>query len=158
MPERTILLAVALALAMAACGGDEEAADVPDPTVRVVDGELGEHLADYDRMSLYAFDGDVPGESQCYEDCAEQWPPFAVPDEPSAGDGVDKHRLGTVEREDGLLQVTFDDRPLYHRDRDERPGHARGHGESDVWWLLRPDGEPVEALPDEEGRGESQRR
>ncbi len=116
-----------------------------EPTVTVSDHpEHGSILTGPDGLSLYMFDVDEqgPGESGCYDDCADAWPPLIVEEEPVAGEGVGAE-LGTIEREDGSLQVTANGWPLYYWMNDEEPGDANGQGANDVWWLLTPDGEPI---------------
>ncbi|MGH2573260.1 MAG: hypothetical protein ACRDGU_07230 [Actinomycetota bacterium] len=42
--------------------------------------------------------------------------------------------LGTVERNDGTTQVTYNNLPLYHFSRDEAAGETNGQALNDVWW------------------------
>jgi predicted lipoprotein with Yx(FWY)xxD motif len=51
--------------------------------------------------------------------------------------------LGTVERDDGTTQVTYNDLPLYYFSGDQAAGDLEGQGLNDVWWVLSPEGEPV---------------
>lgn len=88
------------------------------------------------------------GESECYDACAEAWPPFlATEGEPVAADGgLQQDRLGTIQREDGFLQVTYNGHPLYYYAEDEGVPQPRGHGVTDLWghWkLLSVRGEPL---------------
>lgn len=48
--------------------------------------------------------------------------------------------LGTIEREDGPLQVTVDEMSSYYYAQDEEPGDVAGQGVNDVWVVIRPDG------------------
>ncbi|WP_336037882.1 hypothetical protein [Halobacterium yunchengense] len=105
-------------------------------------GEFGDVLVDADGFALYLFDPDERGESTCYDDCASNWPPLTVDADPTAGSGVTAD-LGTAERDDGSLQVTASDWPLYYFAGDEAPGDANGQGLNDVWWLVGPDGSRV---------------
>jgi predicted lipoprotein with Yx(FWY)xxD motif len=91
--------------------------------------------------TLYVFTEDEDGESYCYRECAVAWPPLIVPAgaQPLAGGRV-PGELGTVEREDGLTQVTYNGLPLYFFKGDEFPGDTRGHGLKDVWFILSPQG------------------
>lgn len=112
------------------------------PTVSMADYEtLGSILTDAAGRTLYMFEPDSPGESACTGDCAEAWPPLTVESEdtvyPAATITAD---LDTIEREDGSLQVTANDRPLYYFDNDDGPGDATGQGIGGVWFVLRPDG------------------
>lgn len=163
------LLAMLLALCLlAACGdgADQPAPDEIDPgatgqaetehpasgkseaaagqaTVMVSTTALGDTLVDGSGRAVYLFDNDSDGTSACYDQCATSWPPLVVQGEPVAGEGADVARLGTIERTDGTMQVTYAGHPLYHFAGDENPGDVNGHGLNDVWWLVRPDGTAI---------------
>ncbi|MDZ7728985.1 MAG: hypothetical protein U5Q44_12740 [Dehalococcoidia bacterium] len=99
--------------------------------------ELGDFLVGPDQMTLYIFEMDEAGVSNCTGDCAAAWPPLTVAEgeEPTAGDGVEGE-LGTIERDDGSQQVTLDGQPLYYWASDEEPGDATGQGVQDVWFVI----------------------
>src|SRR5215213_8873862 len=61
-----------------------------------------------DGRTLYWFAHDHEGEPTCYDQCAEEWPPLTVDAgmEVTNSDGV-RGMVGTVEREDGSVQVTY---------------------------------------------------
>jgi predicted lipoprotein with Yx(FWY)xxD motif len=110
--------------------------------VLVADSALGEILTDANGMTLYLFTNDSPNESACTGDCAANWPPLTVgsADEAVAGEGV-TGELGTIEREDGTLQVTIEGVPLYLYAADAEPGDLSGHQVGSVWFAVGPDGE-----------------
>lgn len=132
-------------------GGDatEPAGDSTEPAgdamsqaaIQTADSPLGTILVDSEGMTLYMFDNDSDGESVCYDDCAANWPPLEGPVE--AGDGVDASLLGTTERTDGTMQVTYAGMPLYYFAADQAAGDTNGQGVGDVWWVVQPDGTPV---------------
>jgi predicted lipoprotein with Yx(FWY)xxD motif len=107
----------------------------------VAESELGAILTDGDGNTLYVFDPDAQGESVCYDQCEAAWPPFVA--EAVAGDGVDGSLLGTAERTDGSVQVTYDGWPLYYFANDAAPGDTNGQGINDVWWVVDADGNAV---------------
>ncbi len=116
---------------------------------------LERYLADSTTgLSLYRFDNDEPGESNCEGDCLEAWPPLTTDADPIAAPGVDADLLGTIEREDGTTQVTYDDWPLYFFAGDEEPGDVDGQGVNDVWWLVQPDGDRLQTRVGLEELGE----
>ncbi len=121
--------------------------DAASATVAVGDSDLGQILVDGEGMSLYMFDPDEQGESTCYDDCATAWPPLTVKGKPVAGEGVDESLLGTVRRDDGSRQVTYDGWPLYLWVQDKAPGDVTGQGVNDVWWAVAPDGAPIRDKP-----------
>lgn len=97
--------------------------------------EHGEILTDSDGYTLYLFTNDEDGQSSCYGTCAENWPPLLTEGEPTADEDV-MGILGTTERDDGALQVTFQGDPLYYFASDDEPGQANGHGIGDVWFVI----------------------
>ena len=115
-----------------------------DGVVLVGDSALGEILTDASGMTLYLFTNDSPGESTCAADCATNWPPLTVDSEADAvaGDGV-TGELGTITRDDGSLQVTIDDVPLYRYAADAEAGDMSGHQVGGVWFAVAPDGAPA---------------
>ena len=106
--------------------------------------DLGEFLTGADGMTLYTFVRDEPGLSNCYEQCAVNWPPLLLEDgqELVAGEGIEGE-LDTTERTDGGLQVTYDGMPLYYWIADEALGDATGHGVRDAWAVARPEVPPL---------------
>jgi predicted lipoprotein with Yx(FWY)xxD motif len=129
----------------------EEATPAASPmagtTVMVVeDPALGPILTDAAGMTLYLFTVDtVKGESACYDQCEENWPVFTASEPLTLPEGVEG-TLGTIERTDGVKQVTYNDIPLYYWAKDEKPGDTTGQGVGDVWYVVTPGqqfGEPV---------------
>ena len=127
-------------------GGDSSAA--ADATLHTADSDLGDIVVDADGRTVYVFDEDEPGSgaSACSGDCLEQWPPVVAEDEEPTADGVDGD-LGTIERDDGTLQVTLDGAPLYLFAGDGGSGDVTGHGVGDVWWAVGPDGNKIAEAP-----------
>jgi predicted lipoprotein with Yx(FWY)xxD motif len=126
------------------------AAEIPvtgEPTIHVSEStEFSPILVDDQGLSLYVFTNDTQnGESSnCNDDCAVDWPPFLTQGSPVAGDGVDSTLLGTVTREDGSLQVTYNGWPLYYFHGDTTFGDTNGQGMEGVWFLVTPAGEAVQ--------------
>lgn len=142
----------------------DEAAEAPDPnfpsdpptagaTLRVDTLEgAGPYLTDDSGRALYMFTADTKdaGTSACTDDCAQVWPPYlAWQGNPSAAsDAVSVSMIGTLQRQDGQTQVTYDGWPLYYYAEDTGPGTAKGqdvHGHGGEWYLVRPSGEKLEA-------------
>lgn len=116
-------------------------------TVASAESELGSMLVGPEGLTLYLLTADSPGESTCAGGCAEAWPPLTTEGEPQAGDGVDASLLGTLEREDGSTQVTYNGWPLYYYSGDANPGEAAGQGFESfggIWFVLDTDGEAIQ--------------
>lgn len=114
----------------------------------VATGETTDHgavLTDADGMTLYAFLEDEQGDSTCYDACADAWPPLLTDGDPAAEGDADASLLGTVERQDGGVQVTYDGQPLYLYTGDSASGDVNGFGSGDVWYPVAPDGAVIDA-------------
>lgn len=106
------------------------------------DATLGDYLSAYNGMTLYTFAKDDPKASNCTGDCIANWPPYTVPSTdsinvPSLSSGV-VGQIGTILRDDGRLQVTYNGAPLYFWKNDSRPGVASGQGVNGAWYVARP--------------------
>ncbi len=124
--------------------GGLPSAEAEAATVMVASHEqLGAFLVDARGMTLYIFLNDTPNTSNCYGACAQNWPPLLVEGAPVAGEGVDASLLGTAQRKDGTIQVTYNGWPLYYFARDEKPGDTNGQGVGEVWFVISPQGEKV---------------
>lgn len=84
-------------------------------------------LADTGGRTLYTFDKDSAGTSNCVGDCLVMWPPFMA----AAGASA-KGDYGLVAREDGA-QWSYKGKPLYLYAGDSKPGEANGEGKGGVW-------------------------
>ena len=85
-------------------------------------------LTDERGMTLYVFDNDKPGTSNCNGPCAANWPPLmAGAGESASGD------YSIITRADGGRQWAYKDRPLYLWVKDAKPGDQTGDGVKGVW-------------------------
>lgn len=103
----------------------------------------GPILVDGDGNPLYIFTRDTQNgdSSSCTdEECVTEWPPLTTEGEPTAGAGAIQNLLGTITREDGTQQVTYNGWPLYLYSR----GSTSGHGAEGEWFLVNPSGNAVE--------------
>ena len=91
------------------------------------------YLMDRDKMTLYTFDKDGKGVSNCYGDCAVNWPPLLG----EAGMDLPKH-YSLIERKNGQQQVAYKGQPLYLWIKDKTPGDMTGDGVKGVWHTARP--------------------
>lgn len=89
--------------------------------------DLGMVLVNSQGMTLYDFKKDNGTESSCYGACEGFWPPLIASGEPQPSNGADASLLGTTERKDGKMQVTYAGHPLYTFVEDTKPGEANGN-------------------------------
>lgn len=109
-----------------------------DTTVKTAESpELGTFLTDAKGMTLYMFGKDEPGESYCTGECLAKWPAFVSADPLTLPDGV-MGELTQIAREDGTMQVAYNDMPLYYFANDAEPGDTTGQGIGDVWFVVAP--------------------
>jgi predicted lipoprotein with Yx(FWY)xxD motif len=128
----TIALGTAMMVRTATAGAD--AGD----TVQVVDaGPLGSILAAGNGMTLYTFDRDGAGVSNCNGACLQAWPPYTVEGDLVAPEGL-SGVLNIITRSDGSRQVTHNDRPLYFYAGDTQPGDTMGDGVGGIWHVVAP--------------------
>jgi len=104
---------------------------------------LGSFLVDDKGMTLYLFTKDTPDTSNCYDKCATAWPPLLTTDAAAAGEGVDASMLGTTNRTDGTVQVTYNGWPLYYYEKDKAPGDVVGQDVGGVWYVVSAAGDKV---------------
>ncbi len=144
-------LAGLLALFLVAGLASAQSVTVTDAALNLSDGstERGAFLTDGNGFSLYLFLPDHGAATPtCTEGCATNWPPMTVSSadaEVIVGEGVDAALLGTIERADGTLQVTYSGYPLYYFIKDTNAGDVTGQGVGDNWYLVTADGVGVGA-------------
>jgi predicted lipoprotein with Yx(FWY)xxD motif len=109
----------------------------PKGGVRIGSTDAGDALIDPGGFTLYVFDDDEKGRSNCNDRCAETWVP--VPGDTAIDNSIDAGQFDTIRRGDGDTQLTLDGRPLYHYADDDNPGDAKGEGVGDVWFAVPAD-------------------
>lgn len=106
------------------------AAYAAEPAKMSADGKV---YTDAQGMTLYTFDKDAAGKSNCDGDCAVKWPPFKAEAGATAeGDWT------LVERSDGTMMWAYDGKPLYTYEGDKKAGDMTGDGVGGVWHLATP--------------------
>ena len=98
-----------------------------NPTIET-NGVLGNR----DGRTLYTFDKDSAGKSNCSGGCAAAWPAFTVGNASLAGGD-----FSIVVRDDGTQQWALQGKPLYFFAGDARPGDINGDNQGGVWHALR---------------------
>jgi predicted lipoprotein with Yx(FWY)xxD motif len=124
----------------ASTGGAGETTFVSTATA----GDLGQVIVNSEGMTLYDFHKDKGTTSSCYGACESAWPPLSTSAKPQAEGGAQSSMLGTTERKDGTMQVTYNGHPLYTFAEDKKAGEANGNDFSAFgaqWYALMPNGE-----------------
>ncbi len=118
------------------------AADGPATVKVVTNSAAGNILADENGRTLYLFTRDERNKSNCSGSCAALWPPLMTTGDPKAIEGASSRNLGTITRDDGAKQVTYDGWPLYYFSRDEKAGDVKGQNFGGIWFVVAPEGGP----------------
>ena len=100
-------------------------------------------MASMEGKTLYTFDKDAAGQSNCNSGCAAAWPPFMVANAALAGGD-----FSIVKRDDGASQWAFKGKPLYFFAGDARAGDVNGDKQGGVWHVLRGESKRTSAAPD----------
>ena len=82
--------------------------------------------------TVYTFDKDQSGKTNCYGECAKHWPPVTA-----AADAKPYGRMTLVSRTDGQRQWAYDGKPLYLYHDDVAPGDVEGDNEGGIWHVVR---------------------
>jgi len=102
--------------------------------------KLGNILVGPTGMALYMYTKDTADTSNCYDQCATNWPPLTVKSADEFVPGVNLlGKFGTTTRKDGTLQVTYNGMPLYYWKDDKAVGDALGEGVGKVWYTVVPE-------------------
>lgn len=95
------------------------------------------YTADND-LTLYTFEKDEPGKSNCNGfaegECADIWPPLYA-----EANAMPQGQYSVIQRDDGSTQWAYKDYPLYFYKFDNQPGDVNGENVKEVWFVARPD-------------------
>lgn len=120
---------LALCLAALIAGAGSAIAAEPAKVAETANGKI---YTDDKGMSLYTFDKDEAGKSNCYDKCAVNWPPFMA-----AADAAAEGEWTLVERKDGSKMWAYEGKPLYLYIKDEKAGDTTGDGVGGAWHLVK---------------------
>ena len=162
-----VIAASVLGLAgLTACGGNDSgygsgsgsapaASAAPAATKLTVAevGDFGKIVVDGKGRTVYVFDKDTSGTSNCSGDCLAKWPAVAAGAGTPQLDGIDASLVSTVNRSDGTKQLAIKGMPLYLFASDSQPGEAKGQAVGGVWWVVGADGQKITTKPGASGNG-----
>ena len=98
------------------------------------DATKGAYMTDFAGMTLYIYDKDTTGVSNCYGGCAKAWPPY------TSGAAMQNSlpaNVTLVTRTDGIKQFAWKGMPLYYYVSDTKPGDITGDGVGGVWHIIK---------------------
>ncbi len=133
-----------LFLVLAALSALALAAESNSYTVKIAqDKFLGNYLVNQSNFTLYYYqnDSETLEASTCYDECAEQWPPFYAA-ELSIPDNLREIDFAEITRTDGSKQTTFKGWPLYLYSKDNEPEDTNGEDVDGLWHVIDPDNQP----------------
>ncbi|HSX40013.1 MAG TPA: hypothetical protein VLF68_00160 [Candidatus Saccharimonadales bacterium] len=93
----------------------------------------GDYLTDPKGMTIYIFDKDQSGVSNCSGNCATVWPPYIVGAQTALPANVT-----IIKRADGSMQYAYKGMPLYYYQKDAQAGDVMGDGVNGTWHLVKP--------------------
>jgi predicted lipoprotein with Yx(FWY)xxD motif len=109
-----------LVVSTLAFGAFEAIAATSEPAT-LGDTAKGKAWVDTKGMTLYFFDKDIAGKSNCNDQCAVKWPPLqAAADSKASGDWT------IIARNDGSMMWAFEGHPLYTFVDDKKAGDVTG--------------------------------
>jgi predicted lipoprotein with Yx(FWY)xxD motif len=130
--HRIRAIAIVLAIASLAVGAAVSQAARPSKRVasKAENPTLGKAVLTTTKgQTLYSLSAEVKGRFICTGSCLSVWHPLRVP---SGTRPTGPVKLGTIERPEGGIQVTYRGKPLYRFGGDAKTGDANGEGIKDV--------------------------
>ncbi|MCL4437524.1 hypothetical protein M1513_00600 [Patescibacteria group bacterium] len=100
---------------------------------------LGVYLTDAKGMTLYTFTHDSPNISNCTGVCLSKWSPYGPGIR--AGGIVNlpmlPENVGTIKGNNGMIQFTWKNMPLYYYYQDKNAGDTFGEGVLGAWYVVK---------------------
>jgi predicted lipoprotein with Yx(FWY)xxD motif len=132
--RKSTMMALAAGFALSAVQTLTAAAAIDHSALKIVQTPVGKVFTDAGGMTLYTYDGDMPGVSRCTGECARHWPPAKA----EAGARA-TGELSLITRDDGTRQWADKGMPLYRFAQDKKPGDREGTDMNGVWHVATPD-------------------
>jgi len=98
------------------------------------DSVKGKYLTDFQGMTLYTFDQDTTGVSNCYDQCAKIWPFYTSG---ATAQGSMPANITVITRKDNAKQFAWKGMPLYYNSKDQKSGDINGDGVGGVWHIVK---------------------
>jgi predicted lipoprotein with Yx(FWY)xxD motif len=116
-------------------------------------GSYGKVVVDGNGRTVYVFDKDTHGTSNCSGDCLAQWPPVPAGNGTAQLTGIEPSLITTITRSDGSKQLAINGMPLYRFAKDSNAGEANGQAVLGLWWVVAPNGTKITTQPSSSGNG-----
>jgi predicted lipoprotein with Yx(FWY)xxD motif len=98
----------------------------------MISTSIGKVMTTPQGSTVYTFDKDQIGKSNCYGDCARHWPPVL------AVSGAQPYgRMSLAARQDGQEQWAVDGKPLYTYAEDSMHGDVKGQNSGNDWHVVK---------------------
>lgn len=124
--------------------------DASEPQLTVSSaGAEAPYIVDGAGRALYLLEGD-DNAGKCTDACLQTWPPVLVAGTDVRADVAPRLQadmVGTLQRPDGTVQLTYNGHPLYRYAVDDGAGSIAGQDLTDQWgewYLVTPEGTPLE--------------
>jgi predicted lipoprotein with Yx(FWY)xxD motif len=98
------------------------------------DAKKGNYMTDFQGMTLYTFDKDTNGISNCYNGCAQIWPPYTSG---AVAQSNFPPNISVITRTDGSKQFAWNGKPLYYYASDTKAGDTMGDGVGGTWHIVK---------------------
>ena len=98
------------------------------------DAVKGKYLTDFAGITLYTFDKDIHGVSNCSSLCVNVWPVY------TSGATAQKTfpaNIMVITRADGIKQFAWKGMPLYYHATDTKVGDMTGDGIGGAWHMVK---------------------
>lgn len=99
------------------------------------DAVKGAYLTDFAGMTLYTFDRDTTGVSNCYDACAAKWPAYSSG---ATAQSTFPANISLITRTGGAKQFAWKGMPLYYYQLDTKVGDLKGDGVGGIWHIVKP--------------------
>ena len=94
----------------------------------------GKYLTDFQGMTLYTFDKDTKGVSNCSGPCLTAWPIYTSG---ATAEKILPLNISVITRSDGSKQFAWKGMPLYYYAQDQKAGDITGDGVGGIWHIVK---------------------
>lgn len=98
------------------------------------DSVKGKYMTDFEGMTLYTFDKDAAGISNCTESCEKIWPPYITD---TSAQTIYPSNISLFQRKNGSMQYAWKEMPLYRYATDKKVGEINGDGVGGLWHIIK---------------------